>query len=268
VILCADHGHILDTWADGRAGGDGGERWRSAKEPAGEGEIQLTGKRLAAFDKALTVPWTERIRYASKRNGYHGGITPQELLAPLVVIAHMDQELPGWSSPFLERPAWWNLDQTTAEGPVTEAAVSQPPSAATEPAKPPAAAAAEEPSLFDQQSVEAAQADAPTPELLEQLIDSPVYKAAAKRAGRRRMSDEDVLRMLRLFLQRNSHQLAERELAAGVNRSHVSIRGMVAQLQRLINIDGYRIVDYTQDGGHIRLDLGLLEKQFGLGDAS
>lgn len=268
VVLCADHGHILDTWAEGRSGGDGGERWRSAKQQAGDGEIQLAGRRLAPFDEALTVPWSERIRYAGKRNGYHGGVTPQELLAPLVVIAHMDQELPGWSAPFLERPAWWNLDQAATEEPVSEPAIT-PPSDSVEAETPaPAAATSDEPTLFDDQPVEAAPEGAPMPELLAQLIASPVYKAAAKRAGRRRMSDEDVLRMLHLFLQRTSHQLAERELAAGVNRSHVSIRGMVAQLQRLINIDGYRIVDYTQDGGHIRLDMGLLEKQFGLGDAS
>ena len=33
--------------------------------------------------KALIAPWSEKVRYGVKKNGYHGGITPQEMIVKL-----------------------------------------------------------------------------------------------------------------------------------------------------------------------------------------
>ena len=43
----------------------------------------------------MTVPWTERVRYGAKKNGYHGGVTPQEVIVPLRVSGSLGA-VTGW----------------------------------------------------------------------------------------------------------------------------------------------------------------------------
>jgi hypothetical protein len=35
----------------------------------------------------VIVPWQEHIRYVDAKNGSHGGVTPQEMVMPLVLLA-------------------------------------------------------------------------------------------------------------------------------------------------------------------------------------
>lgn len=44
----------------------------------------MSGSRvLMPESKTLIAPWTERLRYGMKKNGYHGGLTPQEMVVPM-----------------------------------------------------------------------------------------------------------------------------------------------------------------------------------------
>ena len=56
-------------------------------------------------------PGAAFLRYGPKRNGYHGGITPSEMLAPIAVLASASMCPAGWQVAALELPTWW---QTTA----------------------------------------------------------------------------------------------------------------------------------------------------------
>ena len=84
VILTSDHGHVLE--ADGvKLPGEGEGRWRSAAAPATELEIEVKGPRVQAATgmERIVLPWSESVRYGSKRNGYHGGVSLQEAVVPV-----------------------------------------------------------------------------------------------------------------------------------------------------------------------------------------
>ena len=57
------------------AGGDG---------RAEEGELRIGGAWRS--DRGLDPGLSERIRYGLKKNGYHGGISPQEMVVPIAVL--------------------------------------------------------------------------------------------------------------------------------------------------------------------------------------
>ena len=66
----------------------GGERWQLIDQPPRTGEILTTGIRvLIPEGKSLIAPWTEKIRYGPKKAGCHGGLNPQELLAPIMILS-------------------------------------------------------------------------------------------------------------------------------------------------------------------------------------
>src|SRR3970040_1694670 len=48
------------------------------------------------------------LRYGVKKNGYHGGLTPQEMIIPITVLAAHDAIPAGWVEGPVGTPAWWN----------------------------------------------------------------------------------------------------------------------------------------------------------------
>ena len=79
VVLTSDHGHVLEAGGV-KLPGDGEGRWRSAAAPATALEIETGGARVRAATglERIVLPWSETVRYGSKRNGYHGGGSLQE----------------------------------------------------------------------------------------------------------------------------------------------------------------------------------------------
>jgi hypothetical protein len=107
VVLLSDHGHLLDDQTE-QSPGEGGERWRADDGRPGEGELEVQGPRvLLAEGHRLIAPWNERIRYGARKNGYHGGLTPQEMLVPIAVLASAELRLPGWAETPNPTPDWW-----------------------------------------------------------------------------------------------------------------------------------------------------------------
>ncbi|MCA9081962.1 MAG: BREX-2 system phosphatase PglZ, partial [Planctomycetaceae bacterium] len=118
VVLISDHGHVLDCQAEGRAFKDemsGGERWRSAVGSPGDDEFLIKGSRVLPKGSRLIAPWSERVRYGIKKNGYHGGLTPQEMIIPIAVLASTDDFPSGWSEQPVDTPAWWDEPAPAAE---------------------------------------------------------------------------------------------------------------------------------------------------------
>lgn len=247
IILCSDHGHVLDHWAAGAAGSDdGGERWHT--NPARDGEVIISGPRTAAYGTAITAPWSEKIRYGGKKNGYHGGITPQELIAPCLVLADQNDEINGWSETHQVAPAWWRLDAET----VPVVSVESP-----KPARPRKFEMPGQLSIF---GVEAS----PPISWPHRLLKSPIYRQATTLAGRRRPDDAVVLKLLLALDAAPGQQLSERLLAEALAIHPVRMSGMIAQVARMLNVESYRILTYTEDRGHIRLDRQLAMTQFEL----
>ena len=112
VVITSDHGHVLE--ADGvKLPGDGEGRWRSAASPATEPEIEIGGARVRAAtgQERIVLPWSEAVRYGSKRNGYHGGVTLQEAVVPVGVFVGPGEALDGWEPAPLVYPPWWTEEE-------------------------------------------------------------------------------------------------------------------------------------------------------------
>ena len=108
VILLADHGHVVDHQTQGRRG-EGGERWRIDDAQPAADELQVSGSRvLIPANHRLIAPWTEKVRYGVKKNGYHGGVSPQEMVIPITVLCASDAVPAGWVEAAMTTPAWWD----------------------------------------------------------------------------------------------------------------------------------------------------------------
>jgi hypothetical protein len=72
-------------------------------------EVVFEGGRVLApqGERRVVLPWSEAVRYGSKRRGYHGGATPQEVVAPLVVLTASTVPA-GWCEAPPVQPEWWS----------------------------------------------------------------------------------------------------------------------------------------------------------------
>jgi hypothetical protein len=130
VVLLSDHGHLLDHHTEGERHGVsplvGGERWRPGDGQPADGELLVQGPQvLLAEGHRLIAPWNERIRYGGRKNGYHGGLTPQEMLIPIAVLASAELRLPGWAETLDPAPDWW--EETPAPTPPSSLPAVKPP---------------------------------------------------------------------------------------------------------------------------------------------
>lgn len=245
VVLTSDHGHVLERDSTLRSGG-AGERYRTAEAPAAEGELLADGPRVRALmERAIVVPWREDFRYAAKKNGYHGGISRQEMIVPLGIWTPPGLELPeaGHVPSMSTRPAWWD-----AAGQVA------PPQSMT--ARPPARrrAAGASGELF-----------APRQErgLADALVDCSVFNHQQARIGRVALDPRRVATLVRTLEEGGGRARVE-QLARAIGMPAVRMRGVVSILQRTLNIDGFPVVTFEQATGTVLLDLPLLRTQFQL----
>jgi hypothetical protein len=256
VVVVSDHGHILEFSTEYRQG-DGGDRWRPGSESPTAREVAIRGKRVLAEGNAVVVPWSETIRYAVKKNGYHGGVTPQEMVIPVAVLAAGEPFPEGWAESARSRPPWWEEDlQDVKRAKETVVTPAKPPEAFPE-------------SLLDWR-------EEPTPEepsiermerpaWIETLLNSPVFEEQKRLAGRSFPKDEDVLVRLLAALERNGGKMTSTALAHCIDYPPIRLRGLLAVTQRVLNLDGYEVLGRDEDSDTIELNLALLRKQFEIG---
>lgn len=290
VIVTADHGHVLERGTTEKrvAGrpenGDerSGDRWRMAAEPPGEGELTLEGSRVltAAGAHRVTVAWSETLRYGAKKNGYHGGATPQEVLVPLMVLAPTGMPVAGWKPSAVRAPDWWN-DPATAPAAAREPAVA-PRAAPRTVARPaadspqpdlfgaaplaapgtsqPAGAAPAAGSAAEATAIAAAAGPAPW---IDALLASTAYRTQRTLAARVAPPDE-AMRVLLQALTERGGKLSRAALAARLELAPMRVAGFVAAARRLLNIDQAPVLAYDDASDTVELNRTLLEAQFGL----
>jgi len=169
VVVLSDHGHLLDHQTEARPG-EGGERWRSDDGQIGEGELVVQGPRvLLAEGQRLIAPWSERVRYGARKNGYHGGLTPQEMVIPITVLAAGDIRLAGWAEARDPTPEWWEAAPAPQAAPALV-----PPLKPPEPKTPRTLWDAIEPEPAPAAPATSGQS-APPPEWLVALLASPLF---------------------------------------------------------------------------------------------
>lgn len=274
VVLASDHGHVYEWGLTHRDAADGGDRWRPSSPGPGEGEVLVKGKRvLAGGSDGVVVPWSERVRYAGKKHGYHGGITLQEMLVPVVVLKWNDQEVEGWDELPDAPPEWWEaplLEEDRIISDVEPAALVLPPIA---PHPPPVGQGR----LFGRRdggadgeagaagTLGGVATDAGPDEWLTRLMGSQQLQDQVARTGKGavKVSDERLTQVLRLLDARGG-QMTTTSLARelGIPRRRVS--GLVASIGRLLNLEGIVAIRHDPEADRVELNRPVLNAQFGL----
>ncbi len=252
VILLSDHGHILDRQTEGREGGEG-LRWRRPGMPAAEDELQITSSRVLSPEGGrVIVPWSERIRYGIKKNGYHGGATPQEMLIPVGILWH-DLKVPeGFTEMPEDLPAWW-----------TEPLDAAPPiAAATIPERPPTDEEVQ-PTLFDVPAVTISAPGSDVPWISE-MLQSDMFATQRQLAGRVPVDGAKIRRFVSVLANRGSMTVPA--LASALGMPEHRMPGFIAIMQRLLNVEGYAILERQDAANTVVLNVRLLKKQFELGE--
>jgi hypothetical protein len=254
VVLASDHGHVLEA-GTATLMGDHEERWRSFSEPLADTEVVVEGPRIAAATGSakVVVPWSEAVRYTRKKAGYHGGATPQETIVPLAVLAPWDRPLEGWQALPDRTPSWWGEPEPE---PIAAPAPARVPKARGR-ARPTAQA-----SLFaEPQDVAAASA---VPSWVTALLQSESYRDQRDRAGRIAPPHETV-RLLLETLEQHRGRAPRTVLARAIGQPEIRLRGILAGLQRVLNVEGYPIISVDEATGTVELQRELLRKQFQIG---
>ncbi len=268
VILLSDHGHILDCNAKGKQY-EGGERWRFDETNVSEGELKISGVRVVIPEtRKLIAPWTEKIRYGIKKNGYHGGVSPQEMVIPIAVLNASSAFPAGWSEAPVDTPLWWDI-ATSPTNVEPEAVLNLKPA---EPKPVPSGMLFNVDELV-QQAENAASAVAipestvPPPkaqaEWISRLLLSHVYEEQKRLGGRSVPADAVMTRLLQAIDERGG-KITSAALARAIQMPPLRLRGLMAIAQRVFNVDGYEVLSRDDVSDTIQLDRALLLKQFDL----
>lgn len=271
VIFTSDHGHVLDHDMNFKKIVSGGERYKQADEKVVVGEVLLEGSRVIQPDNKTILPWSEKIRYAAKKRGYHGGGSLQELIIPFGVFSNIDDKdvndsssiLDGWHEVPRQEPSWWSLNDPAVSEPVSleKAIVKEAPSRPKSPKKDKQTLDLfEAVDVFSDVTVSTANDDA---DWIGALLSSPMYKQMKSRAGRVSVNEEQLIVLLRFLNERDGQQM----MGAVVDVLQIPalrINGLLAGLQKVLNVDGYRVLAIDRSTKTVKLDIELLRKQFEL----
>lgn len=253
VVLTSDHGHVLEDGAR-QLRRSTAERWREFDDQMATAEMIFAGPRVQGLTgmARLTALWSETARYSRKKQGYHGGATPQEVLVPLVVLTPRHASITGWEALPEYEPTWWNRSESTRrETPTVPVSSSPRPKTST----------ATQGSLF-----ETAAAHSPGQQhgdWIERLLDSPVFAAQQRLAGRK-APPPAVVRATLQALDGQPDGLSRRMLGQVLGLADLPLRALLAGLQRLLNVDEYQIIAMDEASGVVELNRRLLNQQFQL----
>lgn len=253
VVMVSDHGHVLE-FSTSFATAEGGDRWCHDRSAPTKGELKIAGSRVLNDSHELIAPWSENVRYGMKKNGYHGGLNPQEMVVPIAVLVSSEELPAGWiEKPFLP-PRWWSDEALTTDTEGEKSKIAPKPKQ-----KVPE-------SLLDWREDEKPQPthEVATPSWIAELTSSPVYVEQKKLAGRSFPKSEDVFVRLLDALAANGGKMTTIALARSIGYPPLRLGGMLAISQRVLNLDGYEVLGRDEDSDTISLNMDLLRKQFEL----
>lgn len=260
VVIASDHGHVWHRPDAASFPSDEGSRWRAKNGILRDGELLMSGARVRdeKGQQSLIAPWAERIYYSRRQNGYHGGITPQEMVCPLVLLTDKSSAYSGLHECEHPKPEWW-FSAPTATAPVEE-----PPVTATVSKSPT--------SLFDNvgDEVEAITPSVPTPSKtvpskawVTRLMTSEAYKNQ-RDLIRRHAPEDDVVRRCLETLDGSGGIMTPTAFSKAAGVPPARLDGLIALIQRLLNVDGYEILTLSRNENRIELNVVKLKRQFDL----
>jgi hypothetical protein len=254
LVITADHGHVIEeaTVVQRVASDSGGDRWRPISDfPATSQEICLRqGRVVAPAEEGVVLAWSEKLRYGARKNGYHGGAAPQEVLVPLAVFAPR-AEIDGWEAAPAAEPVWWDVMPPIP-----------PSSSPVEPSerRPQPRAEYRGLPLFDA-APGAAPAARPIVDWIADLFGSEVYNAQKVLAARTAPSDEQMRRLLEALAERGG-KLGRAALAQRLGLPLIRLGGFLTAARRLLNADQAGVLSMDEASDTVALDRAVLEVQF------
>jgi hypothetical protein len=218
----------------------------------------------------------ETLRYGPLKAGYHGGASPAEAVVPVCVLASFVlPEGSGLTEAGPQEPPWW-FGRVPVE-PSPDLAPAPPPPPARSRPRAAGRAGADLPALFELEPAAGGPAPpvrdaaagsvaapaAPSAELVAgAVLRSAVYRGQRGIAGRVAVSDERVRALLVALLEAPDRRLRRHQAATALQVSPPAIPGAVAQVGRLLNVEGYKVIALDVDGETVVLDEALLREQF------
>jgi hypothetical protein len=220
----------------------------------------VTGGRVVTGDGSNTVVclWGENTRYGGRKNGYHGGLSPQEVTVPLAVMVPQGLTLPGWTLAPPAQPEWWELPPIPK--PEQAIAAAAPPARAAG-RKP--SARASQPQLFDEADLPPVAAPA-APDWIGALLAGTVYASQRHLAARVALPD-DRMRALLSALSERGGKLSRAALAQRLALPEVRLGGMLSAARRMLNVDQAPVLVVDEAAGTVELNIALLQRQFRVG---
>ncbi|MGW2891566.1 BREX-2 system phosphatase PglZ [Streptomyces griseoruber] len=242
VVLVSDHGHIVDRTERGHqpaeVTGVRGARWRTGNP--GDGEVALSGPRVLTEGRRITAAWRDDLRYTARQAGYHGGASLAEVTVPVITLVPSGGAVPsGWVllPPESAEPAWWKESDTAAA-----------PQEAEEPPSEPARRATPSGRLtLGQRTVRSA----PYRTQREFVRAAPTDKAV-----------QAALDALDAAGGKLSPGAVAAAAQAATGKSQRNPARFATMLERLLNIDGYPVLQLVESGRTVQLDRALLSQQF------
>jgi len=262
IVLTSDHGHVIDesTVLNGSGIGD---RWRSLEPAPGPHEKRLEGGRVLAptGENKVVVPWSEALRYGQKKNGYHGGISLQEMVIPLCLLIPPGAAQPdGYRLVGPSFPDWWELS-----GALTTPRAAEPkpsPEKSTVPRKAKKAASDQrQVTLFEEEPEQTGHTNPPTIDWIEPILSSSLFRAQKQLAARATLRDDEIRTLLEALAERGG-KISKPALAQRLGLPLMRVSGFVNAARRLLNIDQVTVLILDETEGTVMLNRELLEKQF------
>ena len=260
VVLASDHGHVLERETELRDV-DGAERWRPAAGAPADDEVLLQGPRVVTEDRCLLAPWSERVRFGMKKNGYHGGATLQEVVLPFGVFALPETaaQVAGWREAAQEAPGWWQWRAETGpaseSGPAVPDADRQTSAPVRRTPRP-----GETGDLFAQVGIEEPR---PAETWIDRLMETDLFAAQRKQAARTALPEARIRAVL-AALDARGGRLTGPALAERLGVPQFRLGGIVSALRRILNVEGYDVLSVDDASETIQLNRELLDTQFGL----
>jgi hypothetical protein len=258
VVVTADHGHVLEDGSVLVAGGQS-DRWRAGTASAGPKETLLSGSRVRTPDGQGQVVclWSELARYTGRKNGYHGGVSPAEVVVPLTVLAPFGVNVAGWKPAPPQQPDWWDLPAAAIK--------ASPPAALRAATRRPAVKLAGQSGLFGEDQLpvpETAPASSGT-DWVAALFSSAVYASQRQLAARVALPDEQMRRLLKALDERGG-KLSRAALAQRLGVAELRLGGMLSAARRMLNVDQASVLTVDEAAGMVEVNQLLLQQQFRL----
>ncbi len=249
VIITSDHGHILDYHTK-LYNYESGERWRPYDGKINDGEILVQGSRVLKPENGrMVAPYTETIRYGKKKNGYHGGVTPQEVVIPYTIMKWQQIEK-GWKGVPYFLPEWWDAGMDDVQ-PETFRSVLTETKEEKEPEK-------GQLLLFEETPVDYSV----EPDVwIRDLLKSEMLKNQKKLCGRAVLSDELIFQFIKI-VSLHKGTVIQSTLALAIGQPAMRIRGIISVMQRILNVDGYPVLTFDSASGTVKINIKLLKTQF------